>query len=167
MNTTNPYSAPQSDVVLAQDGTHQLAGRGIRLLAAIIDTVILLVIMVPLMLVGGYIDTVMSSGGQVPFFTILMWTLIGFAVFAVVQGFPLNANGQTWGKRALGIRIVDLQGNKPPLGKLLGLRYLPLNVANAIPMVGPLLGLVNVLLIFRADRRCGHDLIAGTQVVSN
>jgi uncharacterized RDD family membrane protein YckC len=34
-----------------------------------------------------------------------------------------------------------------------------------LPFVGPLLSIVNVLLIFRDDRRCGHDLIAGTRVV--
>jgi uncharacterized RDD family membrane protein YckC len=32
-------------------------------------------------------------------------------------------------------------------------------------MIGPVLALVDVLLIFRNDRRCGHDLIAGTRVV--
>ena len=32
---------------------------------------------------------------------------------------------------------------------------------------GQTLGLIDVLFIFRSDRRCVHDLIAGTKVVSN
>ena len=35
-----------------------------------------------------------------------------------------------------------------------------------IPVLGPLFSLVNVCFIFREDRRCIHDLIAGTQVVN-
>ncbi len=95
----------------------------------------------------------------------LMWAAVGFIVFLVVQGVPLNATGQTWGKRITGIKIVDLAGNKPPFGKLIGLRYLPVGVASNIPFIGPIISIVNVLLIFRGDRRCGHDLIAGTRVV--
>ena len=48
---------------------------------------------------------------------------------------------------------------------LLGLRYMPWHLGSNLPFIGWLLGLVNILMIFRADRRCGHDLIAGTQVV--
>lgn len=95
----------------------------------------------------------------------IAWAAVGFAVFVVVQGFPLHHYGQTWGKRILGIRIVDLDGAKPPLGRLLTRRYVPIQVANLIPVVGPLLVLVDTLMIFRADRRCAHDLIAGTRVV--
>jgi len=29
----------------------------------------------------------------------------------------------------------------------------------------PLYGLVDILFIFRSDRRCIHDMIAGTQIV--
>jgi hypothetical protein len=35
----------------------------------------------------------------------------------------------------------------------------------AIPYIGPLFSLVNVLFIFREDYRCVHDHIAGTIVV--
>jgi uncharacterized RDD family membrane protein YckC len=48
---------------------------------------------------------------------------------------------------------------------LLGLRYLPVQLITNVPLAGPVLNLVNVLMIFRGDRRCGHDLIAGTRVV--
>lgn len=167
MNEQNPYRGPDSTVAEVSGGD-ELAGRGTRLGAAIIDGIIMLVILVPLMYLGGYWQAAMTAaqaGGQVGFGTTLLWAVIGFVVFVVVQGFPLNASGQTWGKKILNIKIVDLDGNKPPLGRLLGLRYLPVGVVTNIPFIGPLAGLVNVLLIFRNDRRCGHDLIAGTRVV--
>ncbi|MGY1521775.1 RDD family protein [Luteimonas sp. A482] len=163
MNEQNPYGSPEA--VVADLGDTNLAGRGERLGAAIIDTLILLVILVPLMFVGGYWQVAMSGGGEIPFGTALLWAAVGFAVFVAVQWVPLNANGQTWGKRMLGIRIVDMDGDKPPIGRLIGLRYLPVQLVTNVPVVGMVLALVNVLLIFRGDRRCGHDLIAGTQVV--
>jgi uncharacterized RDD family membrane protein YckC len=167
MDEQNPYRGPDAAVAEFSSGD-ELAGRGTRLGAAIIDVIIMVVVMMPVMYMGGYFSTAMAaaqSGQQVGLATTLLWALIGFVAFVVVQAFPLNANGQTWGKKALKIKIVDLQGAKPPLGRLLGLRYLPVQVASSIPLLGPVLGLVDVLLIFRNDRRCGHDLIAGTRVV--
>ncbi|MCW5582103.1 MAG: RDD family protein [Luteimonas sp.] len=163
MSDPNPYSSPEAAV--ADLTASNLAGRGERLGAALIDGIIMIAILFPLMFVGGYWQAAMAAQGQVPIGTTILWAAIGFAVFAAVQWVPLNANGQTWGKRVLGIKIVDLAGNKVPAGRILGMRYLPVQVAGNVPLLGPLLGLVNVLLIFRADRRCGHDLIAGTQVV--
>jgi uncharacterized RDD family membrane protein YckC len=167
MDEQNPYRGPDAAVAEFSSGD-ELAGRGARLGAAIIDGVILLAIVMPLMYMGGYMQAAAAAaqaGQQVPFGTMLMWAVIGFVIFAVVQGFPLNATGQTWGKKALKIKIVDLAGNKPPLGRLLGLRYLPIQIVSNVPMIGPVLALVDVLLSFRNDRRCGPDLIAGTRVV--
>jgi uncharacterized RDD family membrane protein YckC len=128
MDEQNPYRGPDAAVAEFSSGD-ELAGRGARLGAAIIDGIILLVIIMPLMYMGGYMQAATAAaqaGQQVPFGTMLMWAVIGFVIFAVIQGFPLNATGQTWGKKALKIKIVDLAGNKPPLGRLLGLRYLPI-----------------------------------------
>ena len=35
-----------------------------------------------------------------------------------------------------------------------------------IPVIGSFLGLLDVLFIFRQDRRCLHDMVAGTEVIS-
>ena len=167
MDEQNPYRGPDAAVAEFSSGD-ELAGRGARLGAAIIDGVIMLVILLPLMFMGGYVEAATAAaqaGGQVGFGTTALWVAIAFIVFAVVQGMPLNASGQTWGKKLLKIKIVDLDGAKPPLGRLLGLRYLPVQAVGVIPFLGGLIQIVNVLLIFRNDRRCGHDLIAGTRVV--
>jgi len=165
MQDSNPYNAPASPVAdVDHPGEQQLADRGMRLVAAIIDTIIMLAVLVPLMFVGGYVSTIMS--GQKPGFgTQAMWAGIGFLVFLVIQGYPLNATGQTWGKKLLKLRIVDLEGRKPEFSRLVSLRYLTTQVIALIPFLGTLYGLVNVLFIFGEDRRCLHDKIAGTRVV--
>lgn len=169
MDEHNPYADPTTRIADAADGPPDaLAGRGVRLGAAILDGLLLLAIALPIQWFGGFLPAVMNasrSGYSLPFTTLLLWGAIGIAIFIAVQGLPLHRTGQTWGKRVLDIRIVDLQGNKPPLLRLLALRYLPLQIVSQIPVLGVIAALVNPLLIFRADRRCGHDLIAGTKVI--
>jgi uncharacterized RDD family membrane protein YckC len=165
MQDNNPYSAPSAAVAdIAPAGRQELAGRGMRLAAAIIDMLILLVILIPLMVMGGYFSGIMT-GQQPGVATQLMWAALGFVIFVLVQGYPLSQSGQTWGKKALKMKIVDLDGHQPSFATLIAKRYLPVQAISAVPVVGGLFGLVNVLFIFREDRRCIHDLIAGTQVV--
>ena len=167
MDEQNPYRGPASNVASPAAGD-ELAGLGERLAASLLDGLLLLVIELPLMYAGGYIHAVMeaaSRGGQPPFTLLLKWAAIGFVMMLLVQGYPLHAWGQTWGKRILRIRIADLEGGKPSLATLIGRRYLPIRVVALVPFLGNLLVLVDVLMIFRGDRRCAHDLIAGTRVV--
>jgi uncharacterized RDD family membrane protein YckC len=171
MDEQNPYRNPTSQVaeVIADGNELDLADRGTRLGAAILDGLLLLAINLPIMWIGGYFAQVTAAaqtGGSPPFGTLLLWTLIGFVIFILVQGFPLNQSGQTWGKRLLKIRIVDLNGNKPPFVNLIALRYLPISLASLVPILGPIASLVDALFIFRADKRCIHDLIAGTRVIN-
>lgn len=167
MDNQNPYRAPEAPItnpVLDTD----LAGLGERLAAALIDAFIMLCIMLPAMFFGGYFKAVIDaalSGAKPPFGLIAMWGGIGFVIFVLVQGFPLSTTAQTWGKRILRIKIVDLDGGKPPFSRLLAMRYLPVNVATLVPVLGSILTVVDVLFVFRQDRRCVHDLIAGTKVV--
>lgn len=163
----NPYRAPEAAIV---DYRHdaELAGRGERLAAAIVDTLILLVVLLPIMFVGGYFGQVMdtaTSGQPMSLMTELAWGLVSLLVFFAIQCYPLYATAQTWGKRVLKMRIVGLDGQRLSFGRLIALRYLSMQGAGLVPLIGPLLSIVNVLLIFRADHRCGHDLIAGTKVV--
>ncbi|HSX59453.1 MAG TPA: RDD family protein [Tahibacter sp.] len=146
-----------------------LASRWVRLGAALLDGLIMMVVILPIQWFGGFLPAAMNAaqnGYSLPFGTLLLWSLIGLVVFVAIQGWPLHQSGQTWGKRAVSIRITDLDGNKPPLLRLLGLRYLPMQAASLVPVVGPLVGFINPLFIFRQDRRCLHDLIAGTRVVN-
>jgi len=168
MDEQNPYRSPEARIVDQTAAASDLAGLGERLAAALRDGLVLVVITLPLMYFGGYFRAVFDAaavGAQPPFTLVLTWAGIGLAIFLLVQGYPLATWGQTWGKRILGIRIADLQGGRPSFATLLLRRYLPMQVASMIPLVGVLLVWADILMIFRSDRRCAHDLVAGTRVV--
>ena len=171
MNVHDPYQAPQStlsDTTWAAHRGEELADLGQRLGAALLDGIIMFVVMVPLMYFGGYFQAILSAmrAGSMPSLGLIYgWVGIGFVMFLLVQGYPLYRNGQTWGKKVLGIRIVDLEGDVPPLGQLVLMRYLVGRVLSQIPLLGNLYAIVDVCFVFRDDRRCIHDHIAGTRVV--
>lgn len=163
----NPYRAPEAAIADLERDTG-LAGRLERLAAAIVDTLLLVAALLPVMFLGGYFRMVMevaSSGRNMPWTTGLLWGLVSMVVFFAIQTYPLYATAQTWGKRILKLRIVGLDGHRLPFGRLIVRRYLPIHAIGLVPVLGPVLSIVNPLLIFRADRRCGHDLIAGTKVI--
>jgi uncharacterized RDD family membrane protein YckC len=167
MNDPNPYRSPAAQVA-DPAAASDLASLGERLAAALLDGFAMLLINLPLMYFGGYFRAVMDAamtGKQPPFTLLLTWSAVAFAILLLVQGYPLHAWGQTWGKRILRIRIADLDGGKPSLATLIGRRYLPIQVVALVPLLGNLLVLVDILMVFRGDRRCAHDLIAGTRVV--
>jgi len=88
-------------------------------------------------------------------------------VFLLLNGYLLAKYGQTVGKKLVGTRIVSHVDERIlPLGRVFGLRYLPLSIIAQIPVVGGFVGIIDGLFIFRKDKRCIHDLIAGTKVVN-
>jgi uncharacterized RDD family membrane protein YckC len=160
----NPYNAPSARLMDAPPERNVLADRWLRLGGAMLDGLLMMLIFMPMMWFGGYFARLMR-GEQPDFFEQASWAALGFLVFVLVQGFPLHATGQTWGKKLLKMKIVGLDGEKPGLGRLLALRYLPLRAMSLVPVVGQIYALVDVLLIFGDERRCLHDRIAGTRVV--
>jgi uncharacterized RDD family membrane protein YckC len=171
-NSGDGQSAYQTPATASQaaDGPSgpELAGRGRRFGAYMIDAIIAgiaLVVVVALNLGISWADIIRDPMTQ----QIPIAGSIGFLViFMAINGYFLVTKGQTLGKWMLGIRIVDAASNGAATAvKLLGLRYVLVLLVMAIPMIGQLLGLIDVLFIFRSDRRCVHDLLAGTKVVSN
>ena len=163
---TNPYAAPQAAVAdpPPADDRPDLASRWLRLGGAIVDSVAVMLVTLPVMYVGGWWTMVMS-GRQPDLAQVLGWNAFGFLAFVAVHGWLLHTSGQTLAKRMLGMKIVDMAGNKPPFLRLLGLRYFVPQALYLVPYVGGLVALVGLLLIFREDRRAMHDHFAGTQVV--
>ncbi len=166
MSDNNPYappSAPVSDSPVTS-GEQELAGRGTRLAAAIIDGLILGLIVWPVAMSSDYWTR--ATQGQVGMSDLLQLSLVSLIGYLVLHGYLLHKYGQTIGKRLLGIRIVSVfDGQIVSLGKVFGARYVPIQLAGIIPVIGNILPLVDVLFIFREDRRCLHDFIAGTKVV--
>lgn len=95
--------------------------------------------------------------------TILM--MFPFIAFFALHGYLLSRYGQTIGKRILGIAIVTMDNRIPPFFPLITQRYLTQWFAGMIPVIGLLLRLVDILAIFRPDRRCIHDHLAKTKVI--
>jgi uncharacterized RDD family membrane protein YckC len=165
MAERNPYDPPEAAVEDRTDPAEvEFAGRGQRFAAAMIDGIIGMAVMLPVMSAMG-IWRYASTRSDPPLTITLLSLVLGFVVFALIHGYLLAKNGQTVGKRLLRIRIVGLDNELLPLQRLLGLRYLPVMASSVIPGIGPFLSLADVLFIFRSDRRCVHDLIAGTKVV--
>jgi len=158
----NPYAPPDAEVDVAETG--ELAGRGARLGGVIIDQIIIVVLVVPLTFVMGYWD---RAAAGVDTFTDTLWIgLMSIVAFLLVHGYPLATRGQSVGKILVQTRIVSVEDGKIlPFSKLIALRYLPLWVAAQIPVVAQIFGLADALFVFRDDRRCIHDLIAGTRVI--
>lgn len=164
MSEQNPYEAPSAELTATDEGGPVLAGRGIRLGAAIIDGLISIAVTVPLMMVTGYWQQAMS--GTQSFGASVVLGVMGFAVFLLIHGYFLATTGQTIGKKILGTQIVSIEdGSILPLPKLILWRYLPVGLVANVPFIGGIASIANVLFIFRDDRRCIHDLIAGTHVI--
>jgi uncharacterized RDD family membrane protein YckC len=165
MNEESRYAPPKADVADVSDGEANLASRGLRLGGAIIDGIISWAVMFPLMYFTGFFQSAMA--GTVNFGAQITLSAAGIVLFLLLNGYLLSKRGQTIGKRLVGTRIVGVPDEQIlPLGKVFALRYLPIWVAALVPFIGNIVVLVDILFIFRGDRRCLHDLIAGTKVVN-
>lgn len=160
----NTYQAPNSE--LTSGSEVELASRGKRLAAALIDGLIAMVCGVLFWVIMGKWDAMLTGAYQPGIGMNLLGAVFGFAIFAAIHGHFLKTRGQTLGKMALNIRIVRLDGTLERFIPLFGKRYVAIGAVTLIPVIGLVVALVDVLMIFRSDRRCLHDLIAGTRVVS-
>lgn len=144
------------------------ASRWLRLGAIILDSIIGGLFMLPgfcvLLSAGAFTRT-----NQPP----TPLTFAGFGVLSVgvlillaIQIYLLTTRGQTVGKKLLAIKIVNFDNEaNPGFVKAFLLRGLVNGLIGYIPIVGWVYTLVDICFIFRDDRRCLHDLLAGTKVV--
>jgi uncharacterized RDD family membrane protein YckC len=97
--------------------------------------------------------------------TQLIWGVVGMGAVVAVNGYLWTTRAQSIGKLAMGIKIVTLDGRNADFARIVFRRFLPTSLVALIPFVGGILALADALAIFRNDRRCIHDHIAGTRVV--
>lgn len=161
--TTN-YETPQSELVDTNVADQELASRWARLAASIVDSLIVGVLAVPVMYVFGAFDANPMESGPGLIQGLVMGLSV-IALFFLVNYRFLTRDGQTIGKKALNIRIVDLEGQIPDLKNNLIPRYAVYMLPGQIPLVGQIFSIVNVCFIFRGDKRCIHDLVGKTRVV--
>lgn len=165
-NDDNRYAPPQAQVedIPPMAGGAQLAGRGARLGAALIDGGLFLAIFGVAAAVTPWNVFRPPEEGQLAA-TLVTNALGGLLLFLLFNGYLLARHGQTIGKRLVGLRIVRPGGERASLMRLFGARYLVGWAVNSVPGIGALYGLIDSLLIFRESRRCLHDNIADTIVV--
>jgi uncharacterized RDD family membrane protein YckC len=146
---------------LAKASTLRLATAGSRLSASLLDMLIGCSSTLPgiVILFAKRDDTtILIVGGAV--------VVLAALSFAIVQLYMLTVRGQTIGKRIMGIKIVAFADDSlPGFYKLQVLRSLVPGLLAAIPYLGWIFWIIDSCFIFRDDRRCVHDLIAGTKVV--
>ena len=174
---TNPYAAPIAASELPTTPgdvpVEELAGRGTRFVAAFVDGLLASIIILPVQYSTGYFQRAQS--GTLGVAESIAMPLLSVVILAVLHGYLLTSRGQSIGKLLMKIQIVDYNSGKLlPFVRVFVIRYLwlmPLSlIAAAIPgtvddmLVVPLV-YIDILMIFRADRRCLHDLLAGSKVV--
>lgn len=150
-----PYAAPQSDLNPADDVAPVYVGFWARVGASLIDTIIIMVVTVPLLTaVYGwqYFESTSPVHGPLDF-------LISYLLPAVAVILFWQYRSATPGKMAINAIIVDAKtGGKPSTGQLI-IRYVGYFVST-IPL---LLGLIWVA--FDKRKQGWHDKMAGTLVV--
>ncbi|MEV0277176.1 RDD family protein [Streptomyces sp. NPDC050610] len=144
-------------------GMPPLAGRGRRLVARIIDGLIvgIPVSVIVSLAVGGYNptkDTVKSTSMSV----------IIAIVYFVYEGLMLTSRGQTVGKRMMKIRVAMLENGAIPAGRPGWARAATYSLPEIVPCCGFIFWLVNVLWCTwdKPYQQCLHDKAARTVVVT-
>ena len=172
MNTTttnqaNPYAPPKAFVqdVVGNSESVELAGRGVRLGAVMIDRILWGAAIVVPLLWGGIID-VKRTAFTPEAVSLTAWALFLAAIVALggINAYYVIQNGQSLAKKWLGIKVLRKDGSRASLGRIFWLRNM---VGTVISMVlGGLWTLIDSLCIFGETRQCLHDRIADTIVVN-
>ncbi len=144
-----------------------LAGRTRRLIATLIDAVLVPSLTILLVMIFGIVEDAEDYANN----NWMIWVLLlAITSYLMLNGYGLWRSGQTVGKRLLGIAIVPRPSNRlasvnGQFWTLICIRavFFPLLFLSFTPLVW--VPLVDQLLIFAKGRRCLHDLAAGTIVV--
>lgn len=176
-NSENPYAAPNFAKPLrlpALQTEDELAGRGARLLAAVLDAGFMAVVIIPLIFALELLAPVVM---EETVFSELLVSLLAEVVFLALNGYLLMVAGQTIGKLVMKIQIVDqTTAELLPFLRVYVYRHLWITLLSLITvtlffsvdtndrLVG-VVSLLDVLFIFGAGRLCFHDRLAHSKVV--
>lgn len=164
---SNPYAAPSARIDDFHSDQLELADRLIRLVAKIIDGLIVMAVVAVIGIIAAIALPAMqkNGGGDAAAIIFGVVAVAAFLAILIVNMVLLHRYGQTIGKRMFKIRIVRVDGSPCSLLRIIFARWLPVAILGVIPLLGYVFSLLDPLLIFRADQRCLHDLIADTIVV--
>ncbi|MFJ9853541.1 RDD family protein [Streptomyces sp. NPDC101150] len=148
-------------------GMPPLANRGRRLVARIIDAIIIGVPVTVIMnLIVGWVNYTSTSSVE----TSKQATVSGVTmlVYLLYEGLMLTSRGQTVGKMAMKIRVAMLANGAVPAGQAGWIRAAVYTLPEIVPCCGFIFWLVNVLWCTwdKPYQQCLHDKAAKTVVVS-
>jgi len=171
--SSNLYAPPKSTVEdVAGDGAQQLASRMTRLVAIMVDSILSFIWFTPAYVANFATIAQQSRGNPAMVWINLAKTggwfylgLLGALAVLAIDLVLLSRNGQTIGKKLLGIKVVRVDGSPVTLFRVFFLRYVCNTLLTLIPLFGSLYSLVDCLMIFGETRRTLHDRIADTIVI--
>ncbi len=144
-----------------------LATLGQRVLARLIDTVVLIAIGLVVSVIA--LGSDFSHPGNASYSTQVLVGSLGYVLYFLLEGAMMSARGQTLGKMALRIRAARLEDGGVPgqAGWVRSAVYVLPGVLSAI-LIGPLFWLLNSLWCTwdKPYRQCLHDKAARTVVVA-
>lgn len=144
---TSPLGAAPASPIAQEP---ELASPGKRLLARIVDVLVLIIPVIVLAFI----------------FRGFIFTLVVAILFGAYEVMMISNSGQTIGKKALGIKVVDEDSGQIPDLQAAGMRWGVPQILSLIPFVGWIIGLVIYLsLLWRPKRQGFHDTAAHTIVI--
>ncbi len=145
---------PPEDLEIGPAPGYQFGGAGERLLAYIVDSLIILGLLIVVLLIGAVIFAAL------PGLAIVIWIVGCLVVFLGYFPYFWVRNGQTPGLKLFQLHVVrDRDGGPVGVGSAI-LRLIGLYIIDGLVFY---LGFVWIFIDKR--RRCWHDLLAGTVVV--
>lgn len=152
------------------------ASLGKRLIAIILDILIIMPLSIPTIIIffRGFVSIISSSfGGSESSDNPLLYIAAVFMfIIAFIYGLIKDGlgEGQSWGKKAVGLMVVYLPNNTPCTKGQSCLRYLSgflVGIIAIIPVIGWLIALLiePVMVLATVDGRRIADKIANTQVI--
>ncbi|MEU8784633.1 RDD family protein [Streptomyces sp. NPDC048637] len=162
----DPYGG-QYGVADPLAGMPPLANRGRRLVARIIDAIIVgvPVWVIMTLIVGGvdYFSTSSEQAGRQS--TVSGVTMVAYLIY---EGLMISSRGQTVGKMTMKIRVAMLSDGAIPTGQASWVRAAVYTLPEIVPCCGFIFWLINVLWCTwdKPYQQCLHDKAAKTVVVS-
>jgi uncharacterized RDD family membrane protein YckC len=171
--SSNLYAPPKSEVKdVGGDEALALASRSARLGAVMLDSLLGFIWFTP-----AYVSNWATIARQAHGNALAAWVnlartggwfyvgVLGALVVLAIDLILLARNGQTIGKKLLGIKVVRVNGSAVSLFRVFFVRYVCNTFLTLIPLFGSLYSLVDSLMIFGESRRTVHDRIADTIVI--
>ena len=149
---------------MTQPVDERLAGRGRRLVATLIDMLLVPALTVLLVMITGVMEHAEAYRNSMWMLNVFLLAVVSYLI---LNGYWLLTRGQTVGKRVMGVAIVaTVSGKRAAFWKLVCIRalFFPLLFVVISPVLA-LLPIIDQGFVFRKNRRCVHDLAAGTSVV--